>query len=975
MKLNNGLWRDGDPIDQPDNTYRNALNISITDKPGAIGTEKGMTKLLQNRGSFLGSIDTPTMGTVLFFRRDTIDKVLPAASSVEGCEIGWLRPDGSYRILLEGKEVVLGSYVQGVGATNHKGELIVVWTDGETEPKMLNVSLQTAPQVVTAESWKNFNLFPPAVAPRLKAVQPKATGGSLTPGSYSLFVAYESKSGWVSPAFGPYGLFHVGGGTDGTASSEAIALGLEGLDTRYPYIRLYAMKDELGAKTAYFIDSYPISTTQFVWTGGYRDTVDPAELLLPHPGYKTAKAIALYLDRLHLANLTSDTEVDMQPYANGVKVKWVADERYEQEEGNGITRSFMPGATYALYVRYRRANGTVTGYYHIPGRYANEAYFARFQNDVLVNEGVRPADVVDNALVDGTMGLQRNETERYPDEDRWLIREGDRVTGSLKNDYVRHHKMPYPKRMAEQVLSPAMWNPRNLGIQFMHPPLPDNLASGFIGAEYAFATRDISDMDVVSYVPILTNSFAQFAFTSSTSLPSSKRLSEPVRIYDFTLLTKKPRLSNTYFQTEYVSLNFASVGYNSTNPEQPGYSTLSAKPVQYVPANNSILFNEEREEALLVQSENTVYGGNWGGDLRWGMVDNNGTQDYAVGNGVPISSLKQYLPTMYRGFENRSVSELPGLCPINGEYSLPSFAGDMTVSRQTVRFMRRSTQTAQGEYLYFSDNLTTYKTTGQLSYTTWSRLPYSRRREDLSLKPKLDKTIKKYAGEYLNQFLLDAHYELTNTLGGQRSSSTERASSFPTRIVRSLPLQNEALEAAWQSIRPLDYYECERDLGAIVKLCPVGNELLIHHQKGAYLTSGNERLQTGSRDVFIGSGDIFAQPPRLITSRDGQGGLFHHSHALLTTAGYIWVDRQTGKVYLFNGTLTEISAAGLRTFFLKALSGRLYEQWNRQGIYYEGAYRAGVTFGEDTQGGRILLTIRDFELVDDTLWGDPNDLL
>ena len=41
MKRLKGLYKDGDPVDQPPETYRDALNINVNESIGSISTEKG----------------------------------------------------------------------------------------------------------------------------------------------------------------------------------------------------------------------------------------------------------------------------------------------------------------------------------------------------------------------------------------------------------------------------------------------------------------------------------------------------------------------------------------------------------------------------------------------------------------------------------------------------------------------------------------------------------------------------------------------------------------------------------------------------------------------------------------------------------------------------------------------------------------------------------------------------------------------
>ena len=90
MKIFKGLHRDNHPSDQPEGTYRNARNIVVSRRRGAISNEEGTTdtSYLPEGYSQIGRIPLPDGRIVVF-----------SADGSGGSEVGIIEKDDKYYTL------------------------------------------------------------------------------------------------------------------------------------------------------------------------------------------------------------------------------------------------------------------------------------------------------------------------------------------------------------------------------------------------------------------------------------------------------------------------------------------------------------------------------------------------------------------------------------------------------------------------------------------------------------------------------------------------------------------------------------------------------------------------------------------------------------------------------------------------------------------------------------------------------------
>jgi len=1108
MKLVGGLHKDSAPNDQKPSTYRHAENALLTKLDYAVATEPGTTAFYNREGyTAVGVIPVRDDASVLFYVADTY-----FSGSSYLSEIVYLDSEGNETPIVSHADLAFSPEhpFKGVYYYNPNDELVVAWTDNNNPPRILNIDAPgfdtTTPD---AKYIKRMSLFAEAMPPSVKGDLVSNETGSIQNGAYTFFVAYEIDDQVGTNFLGGYGSYLVGDGLDYDGkTSIGISLDIKNLDTDYDYVRLYVVRTENAAKTGHYITRLQIPSSgelDYVWTGKTLGEESYEDIIINNASYKTAKSLTVLNDRLHLANLTTDTFFDYQPYANAITSEWTFEEnltsisRKDKQlspEEYGSYRGFMPGATYAFYISFVLKDGTYSPAYHIPGRLSEDA---SVYGPINADTPLRNIDVNDYSTYSGTvteqdvhagtdytfhygaMSYHRNETETYPTSDSWLVKNGlGSITANLQGAPVMHHKFPSVQKMAANI---ANFNQRNIvyGVRFNNIALPSALRDKVKGYTIFYAARDFGDMDVLTYLPVLDKDFqdaenwdpagsypvepgcyettptacygyeiknnsyqndAKISYTDCAGVPQLKTLypgqvfettadqnsvtilqgdvtittlgsatapgslgcdeatvlSGSLRVYDPMILAKKPSLTNLYTVPEwYKNVPWKNTSGNNLD-NQAGYVSDLGE-FKYIPANNEVEDNAEREEAGIFTASRIV-AGRWRGKSTF---LEKGIEGY-ISNQIMISSLRQYVPNIYVGYNTQTLASTsvvfdlrnPSLSDTFISGSLLAmyartpriYGGDVTLASVQFLYMTKEDNNNTDMYddtndevldknhhgyTYFKDNVEC-NSVRRAHYVTPSRLPISKMYEDPGLKPVLNfKGITYYAGEYLNQYLINPAYETINTTKPAfpyDDVASDFVTQFPTRIARSVVQQSENSKLQWRKFRSQDYYEHVRNKGEITNIEEYNGELIIHHEHSIFKTIGKEQLASDAASVYLGTGDIFNLPPReIIDTPTGYAGAQHLSGVSLTKAGYFFTDVEQAKIFNIGAQLNEISNKGLRNWLRSNLPFKLKDQLKAKGIAHRydlwdaPAHKQGngfaVTFDEEYN--RFLISKRSWK--------------
>ena len=175
--------------------------------------------------------------------------------------------------------------------------------------------------------------------------------------------------------------------------------------------------------------------------------------------------------------------------------------------------------------------------------------------------------------------------------------------------------------------------------------------------------------------------------------------------------------------------------------------------------------------------------------------------------------------------------------------------------------------------------------------------------------------------------------------------------NFPNTIIYTAVQSEESKTTSWRSFLSGDRYVTAKNKGQIINLQGLNNrQLLIHTESSLFRTRTDIQVSTqqDSENVFFKSASLFDLPPEeVLPVSSGYAGTQHNQSAILTKAGYFFVDNNQGKAFLYSGDLQEISSNGLRNFFRDFM----------QAPNVDNAFtQTGYTAGYDERNNRLLVS-------------------
>lgn len=149
---------------------------------------------------------------------------------------------------------------------------------------------------------------------------------------------------------------------------------------------------------------------------------------------------------------------------------------------------------------------------------------------------------------------------------------------------------------------------------------------------------------------------------------------------------------------------------------------------------------------------------------------------------------------------------------------------------------------------------------------------------------------------------------------------------YPNRIIFSQKSLSEQLDDSYLLNLSNDYVDIPGDSGAITGIDYKDGKLLVRTEYSCHFLQPNpQQLNTNESTVYIGTGEFLSIPPLELNAEEtGYGGQQHILESINTEHGFIWIDRQKGKVFKFANGLEEISRFGLQYWFMNNLPGDEY---------------------------------------------------
>ena len=166
-----------------------------------------------------------------------------------------------------------------------------------------------------------------------------------------------------------------------------------------------------------------------------------------------------------------------------------------------------------------------------------------------------------------------------------------------------------------------------------------------------------------------------------------------------------------------------------------------------------------------------------------------------------------------------------------------------------------------------------------------------------------------------------------------------------------------------------NYRDIEGNYGQITDGFRFNDQLYIRTTNGLWkLPHSYQERVSGELISFIGTGEFFSVPPKLVNDTDlnTAGGRIADKWATVKHPfGVFMTNQQTGQVFNLYGKLETISEKGQRNFFKENLPVRFLDKFSLDtGVDYNAQFSSpsgcGVMAGYDTRFDRIVMTKKDY---------------
>ena len=428
-----GLYTDTAPINQPQGTYRYALNAVNESNEGDIGTlsnelSNKLYAVLPKGYIPIGSVYIGDGELCIFSTNGT------------NSEIGILSEKMSYD-----NEDINNNYVTVVNDTDSKTkdkfnfridkqiqavyrlrrgcDKMIYWTDNFNVPRSINLNKLSNYKDITGKftAGKTGLIKTTSSIPTIDLVKVNDKGGNLEPGSYNVLIQlldeqknatkYLSETGniniYKSSIYDKYndidGSINKNLGEEYTKkdgskdkvfsfgkTNKSITIQVSNISSEYPYYRLafvHYTNAEGKVSGVYLSDLISSKQNIFTYDGNNhkeKEDINHIETFNRSVQIATAKSVLIDDNRLVLSNVkgVSDNFINLQKYASKIAVDCItkdiqmSDIREINNPKNPLVgvegMQFLPGEVYSLGIVYVFEDGTESPVFHIPGKISEE---------------------------------------------------------------------------------------------------------------------------------------------------------------------------------------------------------------------------------------------------------------------------------------------------------------------------------------------------------------------------------------------------------------------------------------------------------------------------------------------------------------------------------------------------------------------------------------------------------------------------
>lgn len=513
-----GIDKNYSPAKTPKGYAFYAVNIIINEKLDEIINEKGTVMIeLLNNYTFIN-------GVITF-----IDKIIIFGKGVNNRDIIIVYDEADRTPYLKISRDDLGFSaehpISGEAKLNSKGELIVVFTDGNVTPKYIN--LDTASP---ADSLAVYNLSITNTNPYI-SVGVVEGGGVLKTGAYYVAFQYldnnRATTQWSIISDPIYIVAHklsadftaTQGGESGKPTNKGLRILLADVDQAFTRVRVALISKIQDTVEASLYREVAISGTQmFVSISGSELSTPLAvsEVITKNFYFERVGELESLNDQLFAANIETTEAFDYQRIVNRIQLQWtskfVNTPLYNQDivskDGNK-GKGFMHDEVYGFYAQLELQDGRLTQWFHIPGETLTDndrqTLSSGYVNGIRFN-GANPKNFqlncnasyigIRNGLRYGNFARWENENEVYPDN-----------FPDYGGQKVRHFRFPSIAFLRGNVynngsfnfLGSSDWDILGVSFSLDMNTIPFEYKSKIKGVRIGYAKREAADASVLGY--------------------------------------------------------------------------------------------------------------------------------------------------------------------------------------------------------------------------------------------------------------------------------------------------------------------------------------------------------------------------------------------------------------------------------------------------------------------------------------------
>ncbi len=979
------LSLDSRELEAPNGSLRYAKNVVVTQDGIAIKNEDGFTNIITLDYNFIGKIELPD-GFVIFSTNGTTS------------EIGIYR-NNVYTTVMANNFLgfKLDCPIEGVYKYANNGDLIISWWNGIRDnsipPFILNID--NPPTISNINDVNLIKLFPHFKVPRID-ITSLGTGGNIKVGLYSFVLSYEfdtvNNTKWtghtrfipIDTPGTPTNHEMLNANNFGTNSNKSANIVIENLDTTFSYFRLGAIIQQNNSQEFIEIGRYPTGagSTIINFIGQSIPTnVTVEEVTKDNLIFSKVKTGTINNNKLVLGNVVTSDLINLQPYANEIKVGWVSSEIDGNFYKDGTTvywnKGFQPGEVYGLYMYATLKGGVTTEAFHIPGRVAKPMFIDPSGVNELINErdtlvdkawfgydpnsqtgqGVnidsRVYHIFETATQDGfdtngcpygTMGYWENIDEKYPDTSDF---DGSIYGSDIVGKNVRHHKFPNIATLHKNRTDSNI--KFVLGLTFSNINIPIELQDKIEAIHFGFAKRTLDNRTVIGCSPLLPDTW--YNDPPHTGIY--------YRTYDFKMLSS---LDSTFvdhvFLEGYCSDVYTYPFMHFASPPGGGVPYLAGTiENQGLVANNIVPIKTTKyDEIGSVQHKDhlRLYDKS---PYATPFVTHLAFTNILIGHIIsyPYATLRRFRRNVYYGFAEQEIIPLgysfnPNITSIDyynsssGTLNKRVHGGDTYLGLQRI-FLEEGIDT---DPLYETCRIspsvyTQYHLEERIAPSGFPTSPYN---------PTEHYNIFNYDIDWitLNKYMETFPYDTLSF----------RTNEFPYWICRSIVEPTDGLRENWRTFLPNNIYKMPSNKGEIWALNSINKTLVINQKYSMFIAYLKDKLNTLGTDTYVGVGDIFdRQPEELLGINHGYIGCESQFGITVFPNGILIPDRKQGKLFIYDGKqINEISNKDAKLYFKDNLN---------TDIDIDNPYSlCGIVSTFDDKWNRLIISKKDITL-DDTL--------